>query len=213
MRRLTSWLVVVTVLGFAGAAWAAKAQQENHFATIEVDGKKIGQVHYTLERDDQGEIETLKTRASMSILGINLYSFSQDLNEHWKSGELQGMEGYTDDDGKKFNVSLERHPDEYSAVLNEKPVTLPHGAFPNSVWHYEITEQSLLFDLIDLKLMKVDVKKSQETIKIDKKPFDADRFDFAGEWQATLWFDQDQQLLRLKYQVEGRDVVITLDQG
>jgi hypothetical protein len=28
-----------------------------------------------------------------------------------------------------------------------------------------------------------------------------------------LWFDQNQQLLRLKYVVQGRDVIVTLDQG
>jgi len=213
MQRLTSWLVVLIVFGLTSNLWAADPQLANHFATIQVDGKKIGQVHYTLQRDEQGEIETLKTRASMSILGINLYSFSQDLNEQWVSGELQAMDGHTDDDGKKFQVSLERKPAEYEAVLNDKPLTIPHGAFPNSVWHYAITEQSLLFDLIDLKLMKVAVKKSQESIKIEKKSFDTERFDFTGEWKATLWFDQDRQLLRLKYVVQGRDVIITLDQA
>jgi len=212
MKRLTLWLVGLTAFGLTSNAGAADPQQENHFATIQVDGKKIGQVHYTLQRDEQGEIETLKTTASMSILGINLYSFSQDLNEQWASGELQSMDGHTNDDGKKFDVSLKREPDAYGAVLNDKSVTLPHNAFPNSVWHYEITEQSLLFDLIDLKLMKVEVAKSEESIKIDKKSFDAERFDFTGEWKATLWFDQDQQLLRLKYVVKDRDVIVTLDQ-
>jgi len=212
MQRLTSWLVVLTAFGLTSSLWAADARQENHFATIQVDGKKIGQVHYTLERDEQGEIETLKTRASMSILGINLYSFSQDLNEQWASGELQAMDGHTDDDGDKYEVSLNREQDAYDAVLNDKSLTLPHNAFPNSVWHYQITEQSLLFDLIDLKLMKVEVDRSQESIKIDKKSVDAERFDFTGDWKATLWFDQDQQLLRLKYVVEGRDVIVTLDQ-
>jgi hypothetical protein len=213
MRRLTAWLVLLTALSLTRSLWAADQQLENHFATIQVDGKKIGQVHYTLQRDKQGEVETLKTRASMSILGINLYSFSQDLNEQWASGELQAMDGHTDDDGKKFTVSLARKPAEYTAVLNDKSMTIPHDAFPNSVWHYAITEQSLLFDLIDLKLMKVDVSKRQERIKIDKKNVDAERFDFTGDWKATLWFDQDRQLLRLKYVVQGRDVVITLDQS
>jgi len=213
VQPLTSWLVVLSVFGLTSAPWAADKQQENHFATIQVDGKKIGQVHYTLVKDEDGEIETLKTRASLSVLGFTLYSFSQDLDERWRSGELQAMSGFTDDDGEQFQVSLEREPDEYEALLNDQPLTLPHDAFPNSVWHYQITEQSLLFDLIDLKLMEVEVSKSQESIKIDKQSIDAERFDFTGGWQATLWFDQDRQLLKLKYEVEGRDVIATLDQN
>jgi hypothetical protein len=60
--------------------------------------------------------------------------------------------------------------------------------------------------------MKVAVSEKPEKIKIDKKNVDAERFDFTGDWKATLWFDQDQQLLRLKYVVQGRDVLVTLDQ-
>ena len=29
----------------------------------------------------------------------------------------------------------------------DKQLTLPHNAFPNSVWHYQVTEQSLLFNV------------------------------------------------------------------
>ncbi|MEM7025055.1 MAG: DUF6134 family protein [Pseudomonadota bacterium] len=212
MRRLTSWGAALVGFWVGGSLWAADPQLENHFATIQVDGRKIGQVHYTLQRDEDGEIETLKTRASLSILGFTLYSFSQDLDERWRSGELQSMNGFTNDDGDKFQVTLERKPEQYEAVLNGKSLTLPHDAFPNSVWHHEITEHTLLFDLIDLKLMEVEIARSEEQITIDGRGFDTERFDFTGDWQATLWFDQDQQLLKLEYQVEGRDVIVTLDQ-
>lgn len=213
MRRLTSWLAALAVIGFMSTASAADKKSENHFATIRVDGKKIGQVHYTLTYDEQGEIESVKTTASYSVLGFTVYSFSQDVREHWQSGELQTMAGHTDDNGDKFQISLERKPDDYAAVLNGKDLTLPHDAFPNAVWHYRITEQSLLFNVTDFRLMNVDIARKQETVKIDGKSFDAERFDFTGDWKASLWFDQDRQLLKFEYQVEGRDVVVTLDQG
>lgn len=213
MQRLTSWLAATIVLGLVSTAWAADQTHANHFATIRVDGKKIGQVHYTLSYDESGEIEEVKTRASYSVLGINVYSFSQDLHEQWQSGDLQTMNGHTDDDGDKYQASLERKPDDYAATLNDKALTLPHGAFPNAVWHYQITDQSLLFNVADFRLMNVKVAKRQENVKIDGKSFDAERFDFTGDWQASLWFDQNQQLLKFEYKIQGRDVVVTLDQG
>jgi len=213
MQRLTSWLAASLVLGFVAAAAAADKTHENHFATIQVDGKKIGQVHYTLTYDEQGEIEALKTNASYSVLGFEVYHFSQDLTERWQTGELQSMDGHTNDDGDKYQASVERKPDEYAGLLNGKGLTLPHDAFPNSVWHYQITEQSLLFNLTDLRLMNVQVSKREESVKVGGKSFDAERFDFTGDWQASLWFDQDQQLLKLEYKVDGRDVVVTLDQS
>jgi Family of unknown function (DUF6134) len=213
MQRLTSWLAASLVLVLAGTAAAADKTHENHFATIRVDGKKIGQVHYTLTYDEGGEVEALKTNASYSVLGFEVYSFSQDLDERWQSGELQSMDGNTNDDGDKYQASVARKPDDYTGVLNGKNLTLPHNAFPNSVWHYQITEQSLLFNLSDLRLMNVKVSKRDESVKVDGKSFDAERFDFTGDWQASLWFDKDQQLLKLEYKIKGRDVVVTLDQG
>ena len=70
------------------------------------------------------------------------------------------MDGHTNDDGDKFQASVARKPDEYTGVLNGKNLTLPHDAFPNSVWHYQITEQSLLFNLSDLRLMNVQVEQA-----------------------------------------------------
>jgi Family of unknown function (DUF6134) len=213
MQRFTSWLAAAIALGLIGSASAADKTHENHFATIRVDGKKIGQVHYTLTYDEGGEVEEVKTRASYSILGVNLYSFSQDLHEHWQSGELQTMNGHTDDDGSKYQVTLQRKSDDYDAVLNDKALTLPHDAFPNAVWHYRITEQALLFNVTDFRLMNVKVAKRQENVKIDGKTLDAERFDFTGDWQASVWFDQNRQLLKFEYKIEGRDVVVTLDQS
>jgi Family of unknown function (DUF6134) len=212
MQRLTSWLAASLVLGLIGSASAADKTHANHFATIRVDGKKIGQVHYTLTYGETGEVEEVKTSASYSVLGINLYSFSQDLHEQWQSGDLQAMNGHTDDDGTKYQASLERKPAEYAGTLNGKGLTLPHDAFPNAVWHYQITEQALLFNVTDFRLMNVKVAKRQENVKIDGKTFDAERFDFTGDWQASVWFDQNRQLLKFEYKIEGRDVVVTLDQ-
>jgi Family of unknown function (DUF6134) len=213
MQRLTSWLAASLVLSFIGTTAAADKTPQNHFATIQVDGKKIGQVHYTLTYDEQGEVESLKTTASYSVLGFEVYHFSQDLNETWRSGELQSMDGHTNDDGDKYQASVARKPNDYAGVLNGKNLTLPHNAFPNSVWHYDITGQSLLFNLSDLRLMNVQVSKRAERVKIGGRSFDSERFDFTGDWQASLWFDQNQQLLKLEYKIKDRDVVVTLDQS
>jgi len=37
--------------------------------------------------------------------------------------------------------------------------------FPTSVWDYKITQKSLLFDLKDLRLMKVKVSESKDSVQ------------------------------------------------
>jgi hypothetical protein len=188
MWRWIQGCVVVAVLFVACGVHAA---DQNHFASIYLDGKKIGQVHYMVRTNDQGMVEELKTRSSLSILGLQVYYFTQDLHEVWKSGELQRMEGDTDDHRTIYRSALQRNPKEYDGVLNGKTLTLPHEAFPTSVWHYAITEKSLLFDLKDFRLMKVKVTKSEDPVALDGRSIAASRFDFSGEWQASIWFDQN----------------------
>jgi len=211
MRRLSWWLAPLVMLGLASAASAA--DQENLFGTIRVDGKKIGQVHYTVSYDEEGVVEELKTNASYTVLGFEVYHFNQSLHETWQTGELQLMNGTTNDDGAKYDGTIKRTSDQYDCVLNDKGLTLPHDAFPNSVWHYQITEQNLLFNLTDFKLMKVQIAEKKEKVKIDGKTIDAERFDFTGDWKASLWFDQDQRIVKFEYQVDKHDVIVTLDQS
>jgi hypothetical protein len=59
---------------------------------------------------------------------------------------------------------VKRTAKDYEATLNEKPLILPHDAFPISIWHDAVSQQSLLFDLQDLKLMKVEVSEHEESL-------------------------------------------------
>jgi hypothetical protein len=211
-----SWLCGIVVGGVALFALAAGAQAaaraENHFGSIFIDGKKAGQVHYTVEYGDGGEVETLKTRASLSILGIKLFNFEQNLHETWQSAALQTLNGRTDDDGTIYQAAVKRDPDAYQGTLNDKPVDLPGDAFPASVWHYAITEQTLLFDLKNLRLMRIKVARKDETIKVNKVSTPTERFDLTGDWQASLWFNQDKLLVQFEYQVDSHKVSVTLDE-
>jgi Family of unknown function (DUF6134) len=201
----------ITVLAVLFISERAGAEDQNHFASIYLDEKKIGHIHYTLRTDEKGFVEQLKTRSSVSILGFQVYYFTQDLHEVWKTGALQSMRGDTDDHRTIFKSSLKRNPKQYTGALNGKPLTLPHNAFPASVWHYEITQKSLLFDLKDLRLMKVKVTKTEDSISVAGRSIPASRFDFSGEWQASIWFDQNRQLLKMNYKTEGRDIVVIMD--
>src|SRR5262245_35184096 len=165
-------------------AHSARAADQNHFASIFLDGKKIGQVQYTVRTNDQGVVEELKTRSSLSILGFQVYHFTQDLYEVWKGGELHSMQGNTDDHSTIYKTWLQRNPTEYDGTLNGKALSLPPDAYPTSVWHYAITQKSLLFDLKDLRLMKVNVTKTEDPVIVGGRSIAASRFDFSGDWKA-----------------------------
>ena len=196
----------------SAATWAG-AGSENRFGSIHIDGKKAGQIHYTIEYGETGDVETLRTRASLSILGIRLFNFEQTLHEVWHRGELRQFRSRTDDSGRNYDAALSRGTEVYRGSLNSAPIELPDRAFPASVWHYRIVDRTLLFDLKDLKLLNVKTTRASETIALSNgKRIPAERFDFSGDWRATVWFDQKRELVRFKYVVDGHDVEVRLDE-
>jgi hypothetical protein len=206
-RRLA---IVAALLCLSLPAYAEDGY-ENHFASVLLDGKKIGNVHYTVKHDEQGQVEELRTKASLSVLGVKLYDFAQHLKEQWASGELQSMSGDTDDDGTRYAMTLTRTTTAYDASVNDQPVTLPHDAFPISLWHYAITEQSLLFSLTDLQLMEVSVTGQKDTIAWGDTELETERFDFAGGWEGSVWFDADKNFVKARYESNKRQVIVEMD--
>jgi hypothetical protein len=146
------------------------------------------------------------------MLGIKLFNFEQNLHEAWHKGGLQTLKSRTDDDGKIYNASLARQPMQYQGVLNDQPIDLPAKAFPASVWHYAITDQSLLFDLKDFKLMNVKVTRANESLTVHKQTIPTERFDFSGDWTASVWFDENQMLVQFQYAVDRHQVRVELDE-
>ncbi len=121
------------------------------------------------------------------------------------------MWGNTNDDGKIYEITLKRTAKEYEATLNDDPLTLPHEAFPISLWHYAVSQQSLLFDLTDLRLLKVKVSGHEDTVVRNGQTIQAERFDFTGDWQGSVWFDHDKQFLKAEYVSNKRLVTVVMD--
>ena len=209
-----SWLgksaVLAAITCLSSLALAGDGHQ-NHFASILLDGKKIGQVHYSVKHNEQGELEQLRTKASLSVLFVKLYDFTQDLHEQWSGGELQSMRASTNDDGQTYEIDLKRTPTEYEANLNDKLLILPHDAFPISLWHYEVTRHSLLFDLSNLRLLNVKISGHEDTVVRSGETIEAERFDFIGDWKGSIWFDRDRQFLKAEYVSNKRLVTVLID--
>ena len=69
--RLAGGLLLSVVFGLAAAGQAAEPEQ--FFASVFLDKKKIGQFHVRISRAETGEIEELRARASVSMLGIQVH--------------------------------------------------------------------------------------------------------------------------------------------
>jgi len=201
------------VVLFVSGPCRADSVLENVFASMTLDGKKIGQIHFILKSAPTGEIQELRTNASVSVFGIKVYNFAQHLHEVWQNDTMESLTSDADDNGTEERVTVTRASNAYKAERNGKPVDLPPGAFPDSIWHYEIGEKTILFNSVDLKLLKVSVGRKDETITFHGKSVPAHRLDFTGDWKATLWFGEDKRLLKAHRYINDREIIITVDEA
>jgi Family of unknown function (DUF6134) len=207
--RLAGAVFLGFIFGLTAVGEAAEPEQ--FFASVLLDKKKIGQFHVRISRAETGEIEELRARASVSMLGVRLYEFSHDLTQTWRAGELQVLRGVADDNGTKYELQLAREAKNYSGKVNNKAVTLPIEAFPNSIWHYGIVDHALLFNEVDLKLLKVTTTQGNDTVELDRKKIPAKKVTIKGEFAATVWFDQDRNFVMAELPIAGRKVMVKRD--
>jgi uncharacterized protein YgiM (DUF1202 family) len=208
LRAAVTLLVLITLI--PATALAAKVQK-NQFASVYLKDEKIGQVQLTTIKNEKGEIEEMHANASVSFLGMEVYGFTQNLRETWLNSKLQKMNGKTDDNGTAHEISLTRTTDNFEATYNGKDLTLPLNAFPTSPWHYAITENTLLFNIVDFDLLNVKIEKAADTLKINDKTIETEKFTFTGDWEAKLWFDANKEFVKGEYDVSGRQVTVILD--
>ncbi|USG62630.1 DUF6134 family protein [Sneathiella marina] len=208
-RSLSIFFVIA--LFFVGVAHAEK-KQENIFASVFLKGDKIGHIHLTTVTNEKGEIEELKANASVSFLGMEVYGFTQNLTEKWLNGELQEMRGKTDDNGTPHEISLDRDNTGYKATYNMKAIDLPITAFPTSPWHYDITKNKLLFNIVDFELLAVQIQSEPDTVEIEGNSIETVKFTFTGDWKAILWFDKSNKFLKGDYDISGRQITVVVDQ-
>jgi hypothetical protein len=207
--RLAGAVFLGFIFGLTAVGEAAEPEQ--FFASVLLDKKKIGQFHVRISRAETGEVEELRARASVSMLGVRLYEFTHDLTQTWRAGELQALRGVADDNGTKYDLQLTRAATNYSGKVNNKPMILPIEAFPNSIWHYGIVNHALLFNEVDLKLLKITTMQRTDTVEFDQKKIPADRVTIKGDFAATVWFDQDRNFVMAELPIAGRKVMVKRD--
>ena len=181
------------------AVAVAQVPEGTFKADIYVDDDEAGTARFTRRERAEGALDEVRSNVSVSILGFEVFDFSQHVLQEWQEGELQTLRGYTDDDGEVFETSLRREDGALVGTLNGRPVELPGEAFPTSVWHYEITRRPTLFDVKDLDLREVEVERSEETLVVGGERVATERFDFVQGWNAIVWYDDQQRLVQFVY--------------
>ncbi len=210
------WIVVARPPCPCAAARAAAAEAETRDFSVLVDGDKAGNVHMTINRQDDGAI-AFSCDTDVRVGGvIAFYKYSYRGKELWKDGRLVHFESKCNDNGKPFAVTATATSDGLSVRVNGTEHTAPANAWLSSYW----SQPDAKLDGQTVPIIDADCGRDLRA-KVDF--VGAEKASPAGQEQTVqhvrltgkniaidLWYDEAGQLVRQEWVEDGHKTVVQL---
>jgi hypothetical protein len=140
MARSTAltWLCVPAALLVLGAVEAASGTTRSWKFDVTLDGRHIGEHHFTLRQS--GELQELRSEArfAVRILFFEAYRYEHDAHERWQGDCLQQLDARTNDNGKRREVRGVRDGDDFEVVTVDSTRQLARCVRSFAYWNQDV---------------------------------------------------------------------------
>ena len=195
---------------------AGAAEAETRDFNVLVDAKKAGEVHMTINRQDDGSTAVSCDTDVRVGAFFTLYKYSYRGRELWKDGRLQRFESKANDDGKDFAVTATAAADGLHVRANNVEHTAADDAWPTSYWaepDAKLADQSI-------PILDADTGRDLEAKVQFLGP---EKYGPQGQEQTVqhvhltgkgvlmdLWYDDARRLVREEWVEQGHRTVVDL---
>ncbi len=158
--------------------------------TIIREGEPVGQQRMEFVNDGERLRVLSHMELSVTLLGMTLYAFNQQVEEVHQDGKITSLISEADDDGKDRKVSLSLQGDllkgEYNGGARAVEPTLVTSLF----WQKPALGQTQVLDTVRGKVRDVTVKDlGVETLSLPVGRIETHHYQMTGEWKRDLWYD------------------------
>jgi len=202
-------LAIGLVLSIYTAADAAtltpdSAQTGTYAYQVLRDGEVVGEQRNDFERRG-GELRVVTdVRINITLLGLNVYDFTQRIEESWQNGQLMSLTSVAVDDGDTRNVQLVREGDRLVGTYDGKQRDLPGHLVPSTLWNSAVVEHSSVLETSKGRERTFTVEqKGIEQVKLPIGTVNARHFVFTGNFKREAWYDESGVLVAA--QMEAKD--------
>jgi hypothetical protein len=183
---LLSLLLVLPV----GRAARAEDPQGIYIYTISRDGTPIGQQRLEFVNDGEKLRVLGHTELDVSLLGLSVYGFTQQVEEVRSGGKIMSLTSEADDDGTDRKVSLSLQGDLLKGDYNGNDREIDPKLITSLFWKKPLTGETQLIDALRGKVRDVNVKDlGPETLTLPVGRIEAHHYQLTGEWKRELWYD------------------------
>lgn len=168
------------------------------------DGDTIGQHRKVFRRD--GDTLTVDSRMDLAItfLGLTVFTYDYRSTGTWRDGRLIALDARTDEDGDVRRVRARWTGDQFVVEGSKGRLTAPEPVMPTNHWNPAAVTSDMVLNTITGGLNRVEVRAGAiERVPTGTGPREARRFDYTGELDASVWYDERGRWVKLRFL--GRD--------
>jgi hypothetical protein len=175
-------------------------------------GKPFGTHSVTFDVSADGTMKaTTDVRLRAGLGPLTVFHYELDSTETWQDGQLVGLKGAVDDNGKEGSVSAARDGQSINVNGTEFAGEVPLGILPASHWNFAQMTASQLLSTEDGELIKVTiVDKGNDTVTVAGKPIQAHHYLMDSKIDVDLWYDAEGRWVKLSFEARGQQIEYVL---
>jgi hypothetical protein len=205
-------LTLLLVIPFGRAARADDPRGIFIYA-ISRDGAPIGQQRMEFVSDGEKLRVLSHTELEVTLLGMSLYGFNQQVEEVRSAGKIVSLTSEADDDGTDRKVNLNLQGDMLKGAYNDNDRIIDPKLITSLFWQKPQTGETQLIDTLRGKVKDVNVKDlGPETLTLAVGRIEAHHYQMTGEWKRDLWYDANGILVAGELEKDGAKIRQELQQ-
>src|SRR5690349_3158552 len=186
-------MVLVALLLAIPSSRAARAEGMPtgiYIYTIIREGEPVGQQRMEFVNDGEKLRVLSHMELSVTLLGMTLYAFDQQVEEVHQGGKIMSLTSEADDDGKDRKVSLTLQGDLLKGEYNGDQRAVEPTLVTSLFWQKPALGETQVLDTIRGKVRDVTVKDlGVETLNLPVGRIETHHYQMTGEWKRELWYD------------------------
>ena len=217
---MRAWILVAACAVLAPGRAASAPEVETRDFSVFVDGKPSGDVHMTINKQEDGSVIMTCDTDIKVVVGVGpfskQYTYSYRGREVWKDARLQRFDSNCNDDGKRSAVGAVAEGDKLRIRVNNEEKLVPGDVWLSSYWampdNEKINQTVAIIDAdtgssLSSKIQFLGVEPRTVAGQAQK----VNHFRLTGKTQLDLWYDVTGRLIAQDWVEEGHRTKVELN--
>ncbi|NQY14853.1 MAG: hypothetical protein HRT81_13480 [Henriciella sp.] len=182
--------------------------------TVLRKGKPFGRHMLTFDRDESGDLTvTTDVDLRVKIGPITAFRYRLDSVENWVDGQLVGLNGTSNSDGRKGRVSAVQENGELAVESTKFDGVLPLTTIPSSHWNRMQVYQDQMLSTETGEVLEINVETiGDDVVMVAGEPVEATHYRLKSDLTVDLWYDAQSRWVKLAFKVRGQDIEYVLNE-